>query len=88
MSRDLAHEQFQHYRMETFANAKALGAFCQVTRLNYTQEQLGPFVASGAINRHRKTSDSTDPRTIYRSWPKWKQDIVSVMIPESVFGAI
>jgi hypothetical protein len=47
---------------------------------------LDSFVALGAINRHRRGSASTDPWAIYRAWPDWKQDIVSMIIPETTLA--
>ena len=82
VARDLGHEQFQHFRMETItSDSSALDRFCRtLTGLDYDMDQLQSFVAAGAINRHRKNSSSTEPAAIYRMWPAWKRDIAAVMI--------
>lgn len=89
VARDLAHQQYQHHRMESLTtDGNALGAFCEtLTGLTYRQEDLDAFVTSGPINRHRKLSDSADPWTIYRAWPYWKREIAAMMIPETVLAS-
>jgi hypothetical protein len=88
VAHDLAYDQVRHFRMEAVTtDATALSEFCQIlTGLSYRQDQLDSFIASGAINRHRRGSESTDPWQIYREWPCWKQDIVSMMLPDAVLA--
>jgi hypothetical protein len=82
VARDLGEDGYRHFRMETLtADASVLGDFCKsLTGFDYDPQQLGSFVAAGAINRHRKGASSTDPVAIYGAWPAWKRDIAAMMI--------
>jgi hypothetical protein len=85
VDRDLSHEKFKHFRMETLTSEpKLLKDFCKnVTGLNYSLTQLEAFINKGPINRHRRAKSKTDPLAIYQDWPHWKRDIVALMLADA-----
>lgn len=88
VARDLGYEEVRHFRMEALtSDADTLAAFCRaLTGLDYDRAELRFFIESGAINRHRESSRSTDPRALCRAWPAWKRDVAAVMFSETALA--